>query len=85
MTQPTDDDAVLDTIVTLALDIAQHCPDYADQAKRIAELVGHIQARGLDRVAIQDAIEGEVAGSDVSDAQVRTTTEAVLRAAREEI
>lgn len=74
--------SLVDAICELADEIARLCPDCADRAKRLVALVGDLRSAPLDRTAIEDAITSETAGSDVSDAQVRTTAEAVLRAAR---
>lgn len=85
MTSSTPQDALLDTIFALAMEIAQHCPDAAERATRIAELVGEIRANPpLDRGTIQDILETELDTSDVSDLHVRTTTEAVVKAVRQD-
>ena len=82
MPSSTDPETLLDTITTLALEIGQRCPDCADQAGRIATLAREIRAAPLDRGAIQDVLEAETSEADLSDVHVRTTTEAVIRAAK---
>lgn len=81
---PTDPDALLATIVELATGIARQCPDCADQASRIASLAGQIRAASIDRGAVQDVLDAQMAENDLSDVRVRTTTESVLKAARED-
>jgi hypothetical protein len=75
--------AILDTIVTLAEEIARASPDCAEKAVKIVELVGELSAADLDRAAIRDAIEVETADSDLSDVRLSSATDAVLKAARE--
>lgn len=82
--QPSDPDALLETIVTLAVEIGQRCPDCADQASLIASLAGQIRGASIDRGAVQDALDAEMADSDLSDLHVRSTTEAVMKAGRGE-
>ena len=83
MTIKPDTESLIETVSELALDIARLCPDAADKASRLVSLVGQLRIAPLDRGAILDAIESEAVDSDMSDAQVRTTTEAVLRTARD--
>lgn len=75
--------ALLETIVSLAEEIARTSPTCADKAVKIVELVGELDARDLDRAAIQDALAAETADSDLSDLRLRSTTDAVVKAARE--
>ncbi len=75
--------ALLETIVSLAEEIARTSPECAHKAVKIVELVGELDARIPDRAAMEDALEAETADSDLSDARLRATTDAVLRAARE--
>jgi hypothetical protein len=75
--------AILETIVNLAEEIARTSPDCAHKAVKIVELVGELNARDIDRAAVQDAIEVETADSDLSDVRLASTTDAVLKAARE--
>ncbi len=77
-------DSILDTIATLAMDIARQCPDCADHASRIASLAGQIKGISVDRGAIQDALDTQMADSGLSDLQVRSTTEAVVKATKSE-
>jgi hypothetical protein len=75
--------AILETIVNLAEEIARTSPDCAHKAVKIVELVGELDARDIDRAAVQDAIEVETADSDLSDVRLASATDAVLKAARE--
>ena len=75
--------AILDTIVSLAEEIARTSPDCAHKAVKIVELVGELDARDLDRTAMEDALAAETADTDLSDARLRSTAAAVLKAARE--
>ena len=75
--------AILETIVNLAEEIARASPDCAHKAVKIVELVGELDARDIDRAAVQDAIEVETADSDLSDVRLASATDAVLKAARE--
>jgi hypothetical protein len=72
---------VLDTVASLADQIARTAPECADQAMQIVKLVQELSPMP-DRSLIQDALTVETADSDVSDARVQTTTEAVMRAVR---
>jgi hypothetical protein len=85
VTLHADAESMLDTIGTLALQIAQSCPDCADPASRIAALALEIRGVALDRGAVRDAVEAETVDSDVSDAQVGATVEAVVRTARDRV
>ncbi len=78
----SDPQALLDAIVSLATEIGQRCPDCADHASQIASLAGQIATATPDRGAIQDALDAEMSDTDLSDAHVRQTTEAVVRAVR---
>ena len=73
--------AVLDTVVMLAEQIARTAPQCADQAMQIVKLV-HEFGPAPDRGLIQDALDAETADTDLSDARVQTTTDAVMRAVR---
>jgi hypothetical protein len=72
---------VLDTVVMLADQIARAAPECADQAMQIIKLV-HELGPAPDRSLVQDTLAVETADTDVSDAKVQTTTEAVMRAVR---
>jgi hypothetical protein len=78
-------DSMLETIGALALQIAQSCPDCSDAASRIAELATEIRGVGLDRGSIRDAVEAGTVDSDLSDAQVGATVEAVVNTARDRV
>jgi hypothetical protein len=75
--------AVLETIVMLAEQIARTAPDCAEQAMQIAKLVQELGS-DPDPALIKDTIEVETADTDLSDARVQTTADAVMRAVRAE-
>ena len=83
MTRP-DANSLLDAIESLAIEIARLSPDCAEKATRLVELARELRSASLDRGAVQDAISSAALGSDLTDGQVHTTTEAVLKVAREE-
>ena len=83
MATPAQHQDVLDTVVMLADQIARTAPECADQAMQIVKLV-HELGPAPDRGLVQDALDLETADTDVSDAKVQTTTEAVMRAVRSE-
>jgi hypothetical protein len=72
---------LLDTIVMLAEQIARTSPVSADQAMRIVKLVHELDP-APDRSLIKDALDMETADSDLSDARVQTTADAVMRAVK---
>ena len=74
--------ALLDSIETLAMEIARHCPDCAERAARIAAFASEVRAGGVDRGTVQDVLETELGDDDVSDVQVRSAAEAVVRASK---
>ena len=73
--------AVLDTVVMLAEQIARAAPECADQAMQIVKLVNSL-GQEPDPSLIRDTIEVETADTDLSDARVQTTADAVMRAVR---
>ena len=75
--------AVLDTVVMLADQIARTSPECADPAMQIVKLVQEL-APTPDRDLIKDTIDMETADADVSDARVQAATDAVMRAVRTE-
>ena len=83
MTAATGSDEVVDTIVSLAEQIARAEPDVAEKAMQIASLAGQLRTAEPDRETIRDAIETEALDSDMSSARLGATTEAVVRAVRE--
>lgn len=85
MNSPPDIDVILDTICTLAMDVARQCPDCAEPATRIASLAGQVRVASVDRGAIQDALESEMGDSGISDLRVRSATEAVIKATESKI
>lgn len=78
-----DPDAILETIVELAMGIARQCPDCADSASHIASLAGELRAGSIDRGVVQDVLEAEMGEGDLSDLHVRSTAESVVKASRE--
>jgi hypothetical protein len=80
-----DADSMLDTIAALALQIAQSCPDCADAAGRISDLAGEIRGALVDpdQGAVRDAVEAGAVDSDMSDARVDATVDAVVKMRRE--
>jgi hypothetical protein len=83
MASPSHHQSVLDTVVMLADQIARAAPECADAAMQIVKLVQEL-APSPDRDLIKDAIEAEMADTDLSDASLQTTTDAVVRAVRAE-
>ena len=79
-----DPDAILGTIVDLAMGIARQCPDCAEPASQIASLAGELRAGQIDRGAVQDVLDARMGENDLSDVHVRATAESVLKAARKE-
>jgi hypothetical protein len=78
-----DADAMLATIAEIALQIARSSPDCADAATRIAKLAGEVRGTKLEWGAVRDAVESGTADSDLSDAQVGATVDAVVKLGRE--
>jgi hypothetical protein len=83
MTTATQHQSVLDTVAMLADQIARTAPECASQAMEIVKLVNELGA-APDRALVQDALDAETADTDLSDARVQTTTDAVMRAVRGE-
>ena len=81
MATPAQQQTVLDAVVMLAHQIARTAPECADQAMQIVKLM-HELGPAPDRALVQDTLEAETADTDVSDARVQTTTDAVMRAVR---
>ena len=81
MSSASQHQAVLDTVVMLAEQIARAAPECAEQAMQIVKLVQEL-APEPDRSLIKDAIDLETADTDLSDARVQTTADAVMRAVR---
>ena len=73
--------AVLDTVVMLAEQIARTAPECAEQAMQIVTLVQDLRPEP-DRDLIKDTIDMETADTDLSDARVQNTADAVMRAVR---
>jgi hypothetical protein len=73
--------AVLDTVVMLADQIARTSPECAEQAMQIVKLVQELGSEP-DRTVIKETIDLETADTDLSDARVQTTADAVMRAVR---
>ena len=81
MTTATQHQSVLDTVAMLADQIARTAPECASQAMEIVKLVNEL-GPAPDRALVQDALDAETADTDLSDARVQTTTNAVMRAVR---
>ena len=73
--------AVLDTIVALADQIARTSPECSDLAMQIVKLVHELGAEA-DRTLLKYTIDEETTDTDVSDALVQATADAVMRAVR---
>jgi hypothetical protein len=73
--------SVLETVVTLADQIARTSPECADRAMQIVKLVQELGSEP-DASLIKDTIDMETADTDLSDARVQTTADAVMRAVR---
>lgn len=72
---------VVDTITSLAEDIARTSPDCAEKAVRIMDLARDLSGRP-DRELIQGAIESQLIDSEMSESQIQSTTSAVVGAVR---
>jgi hypothetical protein len=81
MPAASDRQAVLDAIAMLADQIARTSPESADQAMQIVKLV-HELGSEPDRALVKDTIEVETADTDLSDARIETTADAVMKAVR---
>lgn len=84
MAHAPSDEELLDSVMTLALEIARTAPDAADQALRIADLVRELQGRrsAPDRSIIHDVLEEEALDEDWSDSEVEHATDAIMRGHR---
>ena len=83
MSSASQHQAVLDTVIMLAEQIARTSPESAEQAMQIARLVQELGA-APDRSLIKDAIDAETADTDLSDARVQSAADAVMRAVKAE-
>jgi hypothetical protein len=81
MPAASDRQAVLDAVAMLADQIARTSPESADQAMQIVKLV-HELGSEPDRALVKDTIEVETADTDLSDARIETTADAVMKAVR---
>jgi hypothetical protein len=81
MSTASERQTVLDTVVMLADQIARTSPECAEPAMQIVKLVNELGPEP-DRALIKDTIDLETADTDLSDARVQTTAEAVMRAVR---
>ena len=59
-------------------------PDCAERALKIVELARELEEVQPDRTSIQDAIESQITDDEVSEAQVRNLTSAVVGKLRAE-
>jgi hypothetical protein len=75
-------DRALETIVSLALEIAQAAPQCTEQALQIADLAGSLRPTA-DWTLVRDAIEAEVADCDLPDPEIDAAASAVMRALKE--
>ena len=73
--------AVLDTVAMLADQIARAAPECADQAMQIVKLFQELNPMP-DRALIEDTLSVETADTDVSEARVQATTDAVMQAVK---
>jgi hypothetical protein len=73
--------AVLDTVVMLTDQIARTSPECAEPAMQIVKLLQELGPEP-DPGLVRDTIDLETADTDLSDARVQTTTDAVMRAVR---
>jgi hypothetical protein len=80
-----DRDAILGTILDLAMGIGRQCPDCADAASQIASLAGELRAGPIERGVVQDVLEAEIGDGDLSDVRVRSTADSVVKAAQDKI
>ena len=81
MPAASDRQAVLDAVAMLADQIARTSPESADQAMQVVKLV-HELGSEPDRALVKDTIEVETADTDLSDARIETTADAVMKAVR---
>ncbi|HEX5867744.1 MAG TPA: hypothetical protein VFY72_08565 [Beijerinckiaceae bacterium] len=72
---------MLDTVAMLADQIARAAPECADQAMQIVKLVQELNPMP-DRALIEDTLSVETADTDVSEARVQATTDAVMQAVK---
>jgi len=80
----SDTRAILDCIAGLAEEIARSCPEAAGKAQRIIGLLGDLECAAVERDLVRDVLEAETAGSDLTNAQVASATDAVIRAFQED-
>ena len=67
----------VDTIITLAQEIAQVAPECADKALKIIDAARELGERP-DRAMIEDAIESKLIDSELSEPQLQSVTSAVV-------
>jgi hypothetical protein len=72
---------IIETITSLAEDIARSAPECATKAMQIIDLVRELDAVP-DRETIEDAIETSLNDSELSDPQLRTMTSAIVNAVK---
>ena len=75
---------VLDTVVMLADQIARTSPECAEQAMQIVKLVHELGA-GPTATSSRMRSISETVDTDLSDARVQTTADAVMRAVRTDL
>ena len=69
--------AHVNTIITLAQEIAQLAPECADKALKIIDAARELGDRP-DRAMIEDVIESKLIDSELSEPQLQTVTSAVV-------
>jgi len=83
MSDPTQKQAILDTIARLAEEIARASPESASKAMQIVDLVREFDTTA-DQATIQDVLDAEAVDTDFSDTHVRTTASAIAKALKKE-
>ncbi len=72
----------LQTIATLAEEIARSSPEAAHKAMQIAELARELDA-APDQATVQDALDAQMLDNDLSDVNTQNAASAVVRALKE--
>ena len=72
---------IVETIISLAEEIARSAPECATKAMQIIDLVRELDSTP-DRETIEDAIETSLNDSELSDPQLRTMTSAIVKAVK---
>ena len=72
---------VIETVISLAEEIARSAPECATKALQIIDLMQGLDV-APDRGTIEDAIETSLNDSELSEPQVRTMTSAIVSAVK---